>query len=297
MPLYSHTFSWRENQQLTLAISSLSLDSLNFIQIVTFDKISSNFYTIDQYPTHFPQSELDFLPSASLTNTDLLLASSDSIRLFEIKDQKIQLKGVISQSIDDIYPIISAKFNKFDLSKVFSSSSSENLTIFDIVEQKQVQQVKIPGCYKGIFSAKDEILVGGADGVYLWDLRTPSPALLKKTEQDILQVETCQSHMILYIQNQSQMIYSVDRRMPSSVMQGKNHKNQVTGLSASKTINNAFLSSGADGNLFIYEDFQLSKPFLGVKLDCEIESCCWGAGDGKWISCVAANQLKLISLF
>lgn len=91
--IYALGFSWRENTDFRLAIGSLKEDLANEIKIIKLSEDpNEDFNDVTSFPHNFPATKLLWLPNKSDSHPDLLATSSDFLRIWEVKENQVDLK-------------------------------------------------------------------------------------------------------------------------------------------------------------------------------------------------------------
>ena len=92
MPLYSLGFSTKKDNTLRLAIGSLNRNPdpektpMNYVEIIELNEDGSKFKRSSKFEQKIPTSKIQFFPDHSSANPDLLITSSDTLKIWEILD-------------------------------------------------------------------------------------------------------------------------------------------------------------------------------------------------------------------
>jgi WD repeat-containing protein 68 len=90
MPIYSLAFSTKKDNTLRLAIGSLNrnpdpqVTPMNYIEIIELKKNGSKLKRTSKFEQKIPPSKILFFPDHSSANPDLLITSSDTLKIWEI---------------------------------------------------------------------------------------------------------------------------------------------------------------------------------------------------------------------
>lgn len=109
--IYSIAFSHHSDYPIRLAIGSITEKLDNNIQVVQLCEEEVNFQQRLVFPHKYPASKIMWTPSLETNRPDLLITSSDTLKVFEISDNsKVEMKSELINFQKDL----SAPLTSFD---------------------------------------------------------------------------------------------------------------------------------------------------------------------------------------
>jgi WD repeat-containing protein 68 len=90
MPIYSLAFSTKKDNTLRMAIGSLNRNPnpeqapMNYVEIIELNKEGTKLKRSSKFEQKIPPSKILFFPDHSSANPDLLITSSDTLKIWEI---------------------------------------------------------------------------------------------------------------------------------------------------------------------------------------------------------------------
>ena len=92
LPIYSLAFSTKKDSLLRIALGSLdnnpkiTEDSTNYVEVVELNTATNKLKRTSKFELKIPPSKIMFFPDHSSVNPDLLITSSDTLKIWEILD-------------------------------------------------------------------------------------------------------------------------------------------------------------------------------------------------------------------
>nr|POE70442.1 wd repeat-containing protein lwd1 [Quercus suber] len=135
-PIYSLAWSVRGDKNARLAIGSFLEDYSNKVELVQFSHDTFDFSTDNRLVFDHPYSptNLMFFPSEDTTNPDIIATSGDYLRLWEIHEDRIELKALLNGNKTSEFnsAITSFDWAECDTRHIATSSVDTTCTIWDV---------------------------------------------------------------------------------------------------------------------------------------------------------------------
>ncbi|XP_002530536.2 WD repeat-containing protein LWD1 [Ricinus communis] len=317
-PIYALAWSVRHDQKYRLAIGSFLEDYSNKVELVQFDIDTCNFTTdarlIFDHP--YAPTNVMFFPSEDGANPDVVATSGDYLRLWQIYDDRIELKAFFSgnKSSDFCSAITSFDWADFDVRRVATASVDMTCTIWDIEKEtidaqlvahdKEVYDISWGGY--NVFAS-----VSGDGSVRVFDLRDKerSTIIYENPIQDcpLLRLEWNKSdpRLVATIGMDSNKVVILDIRFPTTpLMELCKHKASVNAVSWAPVTGRQITSVGDDCKALIWEVLNTGQPLQNGGGDmepdmwygsmAEINNVRWSPVELDWIAIASMNKLQLL---
>ena len=331
--LYGITFqSSVESELINVAVSSLNMNTKNNISILSFSQedifneednvniINNNINNINsinndsiylqsQVLCDFPVSNILFSPHEQ--NRNLLIATSDILRLYSYEDDKLSLKADFKKRIKDYCgPLTSCDWCHSNNSIIGVCSIDTTCAIWDlnkfqvrymiIAHDKEVYDISL---------GPDEFtfMSTGADGsVRLFDSRTANSSSIifetrDKSPMTRLKWNLVNPNFILTVIVDKNEIYILDQRKltsPYAIL--KIHTNVVNNAIWAPESNTNLISVSDDKSALLWDIYcdsdQPEEYIMKYDAQSEIENVSWGNMTQNWIGIIDGNQAEILRI-
>ena len=337
--LYGITFqSSIENNIINVAVSSLNMNTNNNISILSFyednlknenneeenlniiNNNNSNKNIINsvnndsiilksQVQCDFPVSSILFSPHEQ--NKNLLVSTSDILRLYSYEEEKLSLKVAFKNRRKDYCgPLTACDWSKANNSIIGVCSVDTTCAIWDLnkLEVKYMNIAHDKEVYD-ISLGQDEytFMSTGADGsVRLFDCRTPnSSSIIFETRDESpmirLKWNLVNPNFILTVIVDKNEIYILDQRKltsPYAIL--KVHTNVVNNAIWAPESKSNLISVSDDKSALLWDVYcdsdQPEEYFMKYEADYEIENVSWGDVTQNWIGIIDGNQAEILRI-
>ncbi|XP_057438855.1 WD repeat-containing protein LWD2-like [Lotus japonicus] len=322
-PIFSIAWSLRRDKTPRLAIGSYLEDYANKVELVHFnhDDTTSNFTTDPRLILDHPYAPTNtmFFPSEDTTNPDLIATSGDIIRLWEIQEDKIQLKSsLIGNKVSDHSAITSFDWAEFDTNLIASSSVDTTCTIWDI--EREVMNAQLVAHDKEVYDISWGgfnvfASVSGDGSVRVFDLRDKekSTIIYENPVQDcpLLRLEWNKSdaRFMATVGINSNKVVILDIRLPTTpLMELSKHRTCVNAVSWSPGYGRNLCSVSDDATALIWEVVdppgygstviggEVVEPAMWYGSPAEINHVRWSPVGMDWIALAFLNNLQLLKV-
>ena len=336
--LYGITFqSSIENNIINVAVSSLNMDINNNISILSFseDNLKSESNETDninfinnyndtinninyvnnnsiflksQVQCEFPASSILFSPHEQ--NKNLLVSTSDILRLYSYEEEKLSLKVAFKKRRKDYCgPLTACDWSKTNNSIIGVCSVDTTCAILDL--NKLEVKYMIIAHDKEVYdiSLQDEFtfMSTGADGsVRLFDSRAANSSSIifetrDKSPITRLKWNIINPNFILTVIVDKNEIYILDQRKltsPYAIL--KVHTNVVNNAIWAPESNSNLISVSDDKSALLWDVYcdsdQPEEYFMKYNADFEIENVAWGDVTQNWVGIVDGNQAEILRI-
>ncbi|XP_061366768.1 WD repeat-containing protein LWD2-like [Gastrolobium bilobum] len=318
-PISAIAWSMRRDKTPRLAIGSYLEEYTNKVELVHFNYDTFNFTTDPRLVLDHPYAptNLMFFPSEDDTNPDLIATSGDSLRLWEIHDDRIQLKSpLIGNKVNQNSAITSFDWAVFDTRLVATSSVDTTCTIWDIEREivntqlvahdKEVYDISWGGF--NVFAS-----VSGDGSVRVFDLRDreKSTIIYENPVQDcpLLRLEwnKSDSRFMATVGMNSNKVVIIDIRLPTKpFMELSKHMTSVNAISWSPNLGRYLCSASDDARALIWEMMDTGfptginggdvEPTMWYGSSAAINHVRWSPVQMDWIALDLLNHLQLLKL-
>ncbi|KAM1196960.1 hypothetical protein ACFX2I_008622 [Malus domestica] len=318
-PIYSLAWSVRHDKPSRLAIGSFIEDYGNKVELVQFNQDTSDFATDNRLTFDHPYAptNLMFFPSEDTTNPDLIATSGDYLRLWEIHDDRIELKSLLNSNRSSEFnsAITSFDWVECDTRRVATSSVDTTCTIWDI--EREAVDTQLVAHDKEVYDISwggfNVFASASGDGtVRVFDLRNKerSTIVYENPTQDrsLLRVEWNKHdpRFIATVGMDSNKVVIVDIRFPTSpLMELKKHGASVNAISWSPGKGHQICSVSDDSRAMIWDvvrpGFQSDsggdmEPEMWYGTTAQINQVRWSAVELNGIGIGFLNKLQLLKV-
>jgi WD repeat-containing protein 68 len=333
--LYGISFqNSKENNLINVAVSSLNMNTNNNISILSFSQediineieseeeiintdninnnniIDNNAITLkSQIKYEFPVSSILFSPHEQ--NKNLLISTSDTLRLYSYEEEKLSLKVAFAKR-RKIYcgPLTACDWSRANDSIIGVCSVDTTCSIWDLNKLKE--KYMIIAHDKEVYDislGQDEytFMSTGADGsVRLFDSRTAnSSSIIFETSDESpmtrLKWNLVNPNFILTVIVDKNEIYILDQRKlasPYAIL--KVHTNVVNNAIWAPQSNTNLISVSDDKRALywdIYCDSNHPEEYiLKYEAENEIENVAWGDVTQNWVGITDGNQAEILRI-
>lgn len=152
-PICSLAWSVRHDKNARLAIGSYLEDYSNKVELVQFNHATSDFTTDSRLVFDHPYAatNLMFFPSEDTMNPDIIATSGDYLRLWQIHEDRIELKALLNSNKSSEFnsAITSFDWIECDTRRVATSSVDTTCIIWDI--EKEVVDTQLVAHDKEVY--------------------------------------------------------------------------------------------------------------------------------------------------
>ena len=339
--LYGITFqSSIESNTINVAVSSLNMNTNNNISILSFNQediieeydnendninninninsinninninsINSSIYLKSQVQCEFPVSSILFSPHEQ--NKNLLLSTSDILRLYSYDNDKLSLKVAFKKRRKDYCgPLTACDWSHANNSIIGVCSIDTTCAIYDlnklevkymiIAHDKEVYDISL---------GQDEFtfMSTGADGsVRLFDSRSANTSSIifetrDKSPMTRLKWNLVNPNFILTVIVDKNEIYILDQRKltsPYAIL--KVHTNVVNNAIWAPQSNTYILSVSDDKTALLWDIYcdtdQPEEYIMRYETNNEIENVAWGDVTQDWVGIIDGNQAEILRI-
>ncbi|KAK9289627.1 hypothetical protein L1049_007785 [Liquidambar formosana] len=306
----------RRDKKPRLAIGSFLEDYTNKVELVQFNPDTADFSTDTRllFDHPYAPTNLMFFPSDDTANPDIIATSGDYLRLWEIHDDRIELKAPLNGNKSEFNSAITSfDWAEFDVRRIATSSVDTTCTIWDVERQavdaqlvahdKEVYDISWGGV--GVFAS-----VSGDGSVRVFDLRDKERSTIvyenSTPESPLLRLEwnKADPRFIATVGMDSNRVVVLDIRFPTApLMELKKHKGSVNAISWSPLIGRQLCSVGDDTRALIWEVVPAGfrsdggeevEPVVWYGATAEINQVRWSLVELDWIAIAFSNKLQLL---
>lgn len=331
--LYGITFqNSLENNNINFAVSSLNMNTHNNISVVSFNqeneinedndeninKINDNnliqknnnkLKIKSKVDCEFPVSSILFSPHER--NKNLLISTSDILRLYSYNEEQLSLKAELTKRRKDyVGPLTACDWSRANDAIIGVCSVDTSCAIWDL-NKMEVRDIIIAHDKEvyDISLGKDEFtfMSTGADGsIRLFDSRSPdSSSIIFETidENPMTRIKwnLINPNFLLTVIIDKNEIYIVDQRnlsAPYAIL--KVHTNVVNNAIWAPGSNTNLISVSDDKSALLWDIYcDSDKPeeyILEYKAEREIENVAWGDVTQNWVGIVDGNQAEILRI-
>ncbi|ERM96623.1 hypothetical protein AMTRI_Chr09g16750 [Amborella trichopoda] len=316
-PIYGLAWSSRSDKPFRLGIGSFMEEYSNRVEIVQLDEEHQEIRKLPNLVMDhpYPPTKLMFLPDKDPQKPDLFATSCDFLRLWEIREDKFQLKSQFNntKSSEFCAPLTSFDWNEADPKRIGTSSIDTTCTIWDI--EKETIETQLIAHDKEVY----DIAWGGvgvfasvsADGsVRIFDLKDKehSTIIYESPQPDIPLLRLAWNKRdptyLATIMMDSGKVVILDMRYPTlPVAELHRHQASVNAIAWSPNSLNHICSAGDDSQALIWElpavgpavpDTNAIDPILSYMADSEINQLQWSSLQPDWIGIAFSNKMQIL---
>jgi len=267
-----------------------------FIEAVCFSKL---------FKACFPPSSILFCPNIS--NKDLLISTSDSLRIYKYSENKLTFQKEIKGN-NKIFcgPLTSCDWSHINPSVVGVSSSDTTCTLWDISKSEILSTLIVDDKSVYDISLGDDdctfMTAGAKGGIRLFDIRTPDTcSVLFHNGNPVSRVKgnIINNNLVICCFVDKSNIYVLDKRKPDNpyaILEG--HLNVVNNAIWAPKSNTNVISVGDDkmGLVWdVYSDY-MPKCVMEYKANKFVENVAWGDATDEWVGIVYGDNVEILKM-
>jgi len=317
--IYGMNWSCRGDQKFRLAVGSFLEEYNNKVQIISLDDETGRFKADPrfQFQHPYPATKIMFIPDKECTKPDLLATTGDYLRIWNVTDEKVELKAVLNnkQNSEFCAPLTSFDWNEADTNRIGTSSIDTTCTIWDvetetvdtqlIAHDKEVYDIAWGGV--GVFASVS------ADGsVRVFDLRDKEHSTIiyesPMPETPLLRLgwnKQDARYMATILMDSSKVVV-LDIRYPTMpVAELQRHQACVNSLAWAPHSSCHICTAGDDSQALIWDLSSMQQPVVEGGMDpfdpilaysagAEINQLQWSSTQPDWIAIAFANKLQIL---
>ncbi|XP_010654117.1 WD repeat-containing protein LWD1 [Vitis vinifera] len=317
-PIYSLAWSVRRDKKSRLAVGSFLEDYSNKVEVVQFSQETLDFSTDSRLVFDHPYAptKLMFFPSEEAMNPDLIATSGDYLRLWEIHDDRIELKALLNGNKSEFNSAITSfDWAQLDARRIATCSVDTTCTIWDVeraavdtqlvAHDKEVFDISWGGV--GIFAS-----VSGDGSARIFDLRDKERSTIiyenPIPDSPLLRLEWNKGDpkLIATVGMDSNKVVILDIRFPTTpILELRKHETSVNAISWAPHVGRHLCSVGDDSRALIWDvashGFRLDatdevEPIMWYGSTAEINQARWSPVDLDWIAIAFSNKLQLLKV-
>ena len=301
-PLYGITFQ-SSPSPLTLALSTKELSQKNKIIILEYQE--DKFIERIKIDCEFPPSSILFCPNIS--NKDLLISTSDSLRIYKYSENKLTFQKEIKGN-NKIYcgPLTSCDWSHINPSVVGVSSSDTTCTLWDISKSEILSTLIVDDKSVYDISLGDDdctfMTAGAKGGIRLFDIRTPDTcSVLFHNGNPVSRVKgnIINNNLVICCFVDKSNIYVLDKRKPDNpyaILEG--HLNVVNNAIWAPKSNTNVISVGDDKMALVWDIYGDDKPKCVMEYEAIkfVENVAWGDATDEWVGIVYGDNVEILKM-
>ncbi|XP_030548651.1 WD repeat-containing protein LWD2-like [Rhodamnia argentea] len=318
-PIYSLGWSVRHDKGSRLAVGSFLEDHSNKVELVQFDPDASDFTSDSRLAFDHPYAATNimFFPSEDPSYPDLIATSGDYLRVWEIGDDRTELKALLNgnKSSEFSSSITSFDWASFDARRIATCSVDTTCTIWDVERElvdaqlvahdKEVYDISWGGF--NVFAS-----VSGDGSVRVFDLRDKERSTIiyenPAADSPLLRLEwnKADPKSMATVGIDSSKVVVLDIRFPTTpLMELNRHKASVNAISWAPRVGRQLCSVGDDSRVFIWdvvpagfrpENAGEVEPEVWYGSVAEINNVRWSPVELDWIAITFLNKLQLLKV-
>ncbi|KAF5473892.1 hypothetical protein F2P56_005843 [Juglans regia] len=318
-PICTLAWSVRHDKNTRLAIGSYLEDYSNKVELVQFNHATSDFTTDSRLVFDHPYAatNLMFFPSEDTMNPDILATSGDYLRLWQIHDDRIELKALLNSNKSSEFnsAITSFDWIECDTRRVATSSVDTTCIIWDI--EKEVVDTQLVAHDKEVYDISWGgfnvfASVSGDGSVRVFDLRDKerSTIIYENPIRDspLLRLEwnKADPRFMATVGMDSNKVVILDIRFPTTPLtELSKHKGSVNAIAWAPRSGRQLCSAGDDSRALIWEvvgtDFRSEanrdvEPTVWYGSTAEINQVRWSPMELDWIAIAFSKKLQVLKV-
>ena len=300
------------NNSITVAYfyqEGLVNDEENISEKKIIDNNKNNITMKSKVDCEFPVSSILFSPHEQSKN--LLISTSDILRLYSYTNEKISLKAELTKRRKDyVGPLTACDWSRANDAIIGVCSVDTSCTIWDL-NKMEVRDIIIAHDKEvyDISLGQDEFtfMSTGADGsIRLFDSRAPdSSSIIFETKDEApmirLKWNLINPNFLLTVILDKNEVCVVDQRnlsTPYAIL--KVHTNVVNNAIWAPGSNTNLISVSDDKSALLWDIYcdsdQPEEYILNYKADNEIENVAWGDLTQNWVGIVDGKQAEILRI-
>lgn len=317
-PISSLAWSVRHDKKSRLAVGSFLEDYSNKVEVVQFNQENSDFSTDSRLVVDHPYAPTNimFFPSEEVMNPDIIATSGDYLRLWEIHEDRIELKALLNGNKSDFNSAITSfDWAALDARRIATCSVDTTCTIWDVEREavdtqlvahdKEVYDISWGGI--GIFAS-----VSGDGSTRIFDLRDKERSTIVYEnpipDRPLLRLEwnKADPKLIATVGMDSNKVVILDIRFPTTpVLELRKHKMGVNAVCWSPHVGGHLCSVADDSRALIWDVASQGvrsnaaeevEPIMWYGSTAEINQARWSTVDFDWIAIAFSNKMQLLKV-
>lgn len=315
-PLYSLSWSYRQDRPPRLAIGSLTEEYNNSVEILQHNPDSLQHLSSFDHP--YPTTKLAWIPDPNAQHPDLVGTTGDFLRLWQIDpdpNTPPKLKCLLDNNKQTEFcaPLTAFDWNVADPTLIGTSCIDTTCTIWNIETQQSKTQLIAHDkeVYDFAFAARgvDVFASVGADGsVRLFDLRSLENSTILYESPDMtpllrLRWNTTNPNYLAIIALDSPQLVILDIRQPSLPVALLDHRS-ATSTNCVNAVSwaphsSSHLATGGDGCISLIWNIssipkRVEDPAYSYFAGAAIANLQWAPTRADWIALVLENKLQVL---
>lgn len=308
-------WSVRKDKRFRLAIGSFVEEPKNKVEIVQLDEKTGDFKSDPKlsFEHPYPPTKIMFIPDKECQKPDLLATTGDFLRIWQVNDDKVQLKSIMNNNRNNEYcaPLTSFDWNEAEPKRIGTSSIDTTCTIWDIEKEavdtqliahdKEVYDIAWGGV--GVFASVS------ADGsVRVFDLRDKehSTIIYESPQPDtpLLRLgwnKQDPRYMATILMDSSKIVV-LDIRYPTiPVAELQRHQASVNAIAWAPHSSCHICTAGDDSQALIWDLSSISQPvdggldpILAYTAGAEINQLQWSSTQTDWVAIAFSSKLQIL---
>lgn len=312
-PVFSIDWDWRKPGTRRLAFTSFLENMNNKVNIISLEEESGTLQNVCSFNHSYPPTKVMWMPYPRNDKSDLLATSGDVLRIWEVKDKKVQLKSNLqgqTPGSEYVAPLASFDWNAADVNMIGTASIDTTCTIWDLEHERAVAQLIAHDkeVFDMAFTAGVNVFATvGADGsVRLFDLRNleHSTIIFESSKYTpLLRVDwsPVEPNYLATVMVDNPMVVILDIRHPSlPLIQLTGHSATANSVDWSPNSSNYIATGSDDSNAFIWDlrtsPKQISNPYLAYNSPQQINAVRWSSADPSYIAISMENMVQVLRI-
>ncbi|RVX06830.1 WD repeat-containing protein LWD1 [Vitis vinifera] len=280
--IYAMNWSVRRDKKYRLAIASLLEQYPNRVEIVQLDDSTGEIRSDPNlsFEHHYPPTKTIFIPDKDCQKPDLLATSSDFLRVWNISDDRVELKCLLNGNRNSEFcgPLTSFDWNEAEPKRIGTSSIDTTCTIWDI--ERETVDTQLIAHDKEVF----DIAWGGV-GVF---------ASVSADGSD-------PRYMATIIMDSAKVVV-LDIRFPTlPVVELQRHQASVNAIAWAPHSSCHICTAGDDSQALIWDLSSMGQPveggldpILAYTAGAEIEQLQWSSSQPDWVAIAFSTKLQIL---
>lgn len=313
--IYGMNWSVRKDKRFRLGIGSFLEEYNNKVEIVQLDEKTGDFKSDPQlsFDHPYPPTKIMFVPDKECQKPDLLATTGDFLRIWQVHDDKVELKSLMNNNRNSEYcaPLTSFDWNDAEPKRIGTSSIDTTCTIWDIEKEavdtqliahdKEVYDIAWGGV--GVFASVS------ADGsVRVFDLRDKehSTIIYESPQPDtpLLRLgwnKQDPRYMATILMDSSKVVV-LDIRYPTiPVAELQRHQASVNAIAWAPHSSCHICTAGDDSQALIWDLSSMNQPvdggldpILAYTAGAEINQLQWSSTQTDWVAIAFSSKLQIL---
>eukprot|EP00250_Pteridium_aquilinum_P003193 c13513_g1_i1 orf=193-1215(-) len=312
--IYGMNWSVRKDKRFRLGIGSFLEDRNNKVDIVQLDERTGAFKSDPKlsFEHPYPPTKIMFIPDKECQKPDLLATTGDFLRIWEVNEEKVVLKSLMSNNRNSEYcaPLTSFDWNEIEPRRLGTSSIDTTCTIWDIEKEtvdtqliahdKEVYDIAWGGV--GVFASVS------ADGsVRVFDLRDKEHSTIiyeSQPDTPLLRLgwnKQDPRYMATILMDSSKVVV-LDIRLPTlPVAELQRHQASVNAIAWAPHSHCHICTAGDDSQALIWDLSSISQPvdggldpILAYTAGAEVNQLQWSSTQPDWVAIAFSSKLQIL---